>query len=129
MVSLNSQGLQKVVADLLPLAEHRNCARHIYANWKKKGYSSQILRNLFWRAVKCTTDEEFKYAMVDMTAVNSQAAEDFQAVGVYKFCRAYISEWPKCEVVDNNMCECFNSFILNARQKPIIRQGGAPECI
>ena len=26
-----------VIKDLAPNAEHRNCARHIWANWKKKG--------------------------------------------------------------------------------------------
>lgn len=29
------QGLLKAVDELLPNAEHRMCARHIFANWRK----------------------------------------------------------------------------------------------
>ena len=37
-----------------------------------------------------------------------------------KFFRVYISEWPKCEMIDNNICECFNNYILHSNGKPII---------
>ncbi|OMO49392.1 Transposase, MuDR, plant [Corchorus olitorius] len=33
---------------------------------------------------------------------------------------AYASDISKCDVIDNNMCECFNGVILEARHKPII---------
>ena len=120
IISYNVQGLQNAVAYLLPHAEHRNCARHIYANWKKKGHSTQLLQKLFWKAVKATTQQDFKKIMSQINTLEPQAAEDFQAVGVMKFCRAYISEWPKCEMIDNNICECFNNYILHSRGKPII---------
>ena len=55
-----------------------------------------------------------------MSTVKAHAAQDFQDVGPTKFCRAYISEWPKSEVIDNNICECFNNYILRARSKPIV---------
>ncbi|XP_042029963.1 uncharacterized protein LOC121776875 [Salvia splendens] len=35
IISDQQNGLENAVQSLLPLAEHRNCARHIYANWKK----------------------------------------------------------------------------------------------
>ncbi|XP_060211985.1 uncharacterized protein LOC132639565 [Lycium barbarum] len=34
--------------------------------------------------------------------------------------RAYIKEHSKCDVVENNMCETFNSWILSCRHKSII---------
>ena len=105
---------------LLPHAEHRNCARHIFANWKKKGHSIEALRVLFWKAVKCTTHEDFTRIMRRMSTLKLQATQDFQAVQLTKFCRAYIHERPKCEVINNNICECFNNYILHARSKPII---------
>jgi len=36
------------------------------------------------------------------------------------WCRAYFKEHSKCDVVENNMCETFNSWILGARFKSII---------
>ncbi|XP_078435001.1 uncharacterized protein LOC144705990 [Wolffia australiana] len=115
-----TKGLENTLTNLLPQAEHRNCARHIYANWKKKGHSTNILKNLFWAAVKCTTIEKFRRIIREMTALKPEAAQDFVNVGVQKFCRAYISEWPKCETIDNNICECFNNYILQFRSLPII---------
>ena len=66
------QGLQNAVESLLPYAEHRNCARHIHANWKKKGHSTTLLKNMFWKAVKCTTHQEFERIMRQMEAIKPQ---------------------------------------------------------
>ena len=120
IMSDQQKGLQNAVARLLPHVEHRNCARHVYANWKKRGHSTQLLKTLFWKVVKCTTHNDFKRIMQEMSTFDPQAAHDFQAIDVRKFCRAYISEWPKCEAIDNNICESFNNYILRHRAKPII---------
>ena len=40
------QGLINALQKLAPNAEHRNCARHIYANWKKK-FSGPKYKKLF----------------------------------------------------------------------------------
>ena len=105
------QGLQNVVESLLPYAEHRNCALHIHANWKKKGHSTMMLKNMFWKAVKCTTPQEFECTMLQMEAMQPQAAHDFQAVGVQKFCRAFISTRTTSPTTDNNVCESDVSFL------------------
>ena len=36
IISDQQKGLLNAVADLVPNAEHRMCAKHIYANWRKK---------------------------------------------------------------------------------------------
>ena len=120
IISDQQKGLEIAVTYLIPNAEHMNCARHIDANWKKKGHSTEQLKLLFGKAVKCTTHASFSEIMGHMSTVNPQAAQDFQDVGIMKFCRAYISEWPKSDVIDNNICECFNSYILRARSRLII---------
>ncbi|XP_031396735.1 uncharacterized protein LOC116207780 [Punica granatum] len=119
IISDQQKGLEKAVKVLLPHVEHRNCARHIYANWKKNN-GGVALKSLFWRAVMCTTEVEFFRIMEEMRAVSVKACDQFMQVGPQKFCRAFISEWNKCEIVHNNICECFNAYILQARAKPLI---------
>ncbi|KAF2324186.1 hypothetical protein GH714_009600 [Hevea brasiliensis] len=35
VVSDQQKGLAKAIKELVPHTEHRNCVRHVYANWKK----------------------------------------------------------------------------------------------
>ena len=35
------------IKDLVPNAEHINCARHIWANWKKKCFEGEKFKSLF----------------------------------------------------------------------------------
>lgn len=48
---LQLQGIINAVRKWAPEAEHRNCARHIYANWKKHFPDNQLQKK-FW---KCAT--------------------------------------------------------------------------
>ena len=36
------------------------------------------------------------------------------------FCRAYIETWCKYDMVENSICETFNSYIKKGRDKPLI---------
>ena len=67
--------------------------------------------------MKCTTHEDFTRIMRRMSTLKLQA---FQVVRLTKFCRANIHERPKCEIINNNICECFKNYILRARSRPII---------
>ena len=79
-----------------------------------------MLKNMFWKAVKCTTPQEFEWIMRQMEAMKPQATHDFQVVGVQKFCRAFISTWTTSPTTDNNVFESFNNYILQSRSMPII---------
>ncbi|GKC87347.1 transposase, MuDR, plant, partial [Tanacetum coccineum] len=47
------QGIIEAAKQVMHLAEHRQCARYIYANFSKK-YTGVQYRNLFWKAAKAT---------------------------------------------------------------------------
>ncbi|XP_071738606.1 uncharacterized protein [Rutidosis leptorrhynchoides] len=49
LMSDQHKGLIEAVKDVMPFAEHRQCARHIYENFRKQ-YSGVEFRNLFWAA-------------------------------------------------------------------------------
>ena len=55
-----------------------------------------------------------------MGEVNKKAAEDLVKYNPATWCRAFFSSRCKSDLVDNNICETFNSAILKARFKPII---------
>ena len=120
IMSDQQKGLANAVASLLPYAEHRNCVVHILANWRKKGHSTETLRNMFCKTVKCTDPEEFQCSLREMASMSAEAAHDFVAIGVHKFCMAHIDERVECESIDNNISETFNSYILPYRGKRII---------
>ena len=44
---------------LLPLVEHRKCARHVLAHWSKN-WKGVERRRVFWRIAKSTYEAEMK---------------------------------------------------------------------
>ena len=55
-------------------AEHRQCARHIVANFAKR-FTGQHFRKLFWRAVRASTEQKFKHVMEKIKSLDTQAYE------------------------------------------------------
>ncbi|CAI9270023.1 unnamed protein product [Lactuca saligna] len=85
------QGLVEATKEILPYVEHRQCVRHIYANFRKV-YSGIQFRNMFWAASKSTTEGDFKINM-DRDKTLSE---------------------------ENRIVECFNAVIVDARKKPLL---------
>ena len=109
----------QAVIDVLPEAEHRWCARHIYANWSKK-WTGGEMKKKFWICAWSTFPEEFEDNLKKLGEVSKSAAEDLMKYNPANWWRAFFSSRCKSDVVDNNMCETFNSTILKARFKPIV---------
>ncbi|GKC42575.1 (R)-mandelonitrile lyase-like protein [Tanacetum coccineum] len=70
--------------------EHKQCVRHIYANFRKR-FNGVVYKNLFWKATKATYPAKFEMIMSEMKSVSIDAHN-----------------------------ECFNALIVEARRKPII---------
>ena len=82
----------------LPEAEHRHCARHIYANWKKD-FKGEELKLLFWRAAKAYNNEVMFDALKEMDEINPLEAEHFKKYDVNVFCRPYLMNLTNCDVI------------------------------
>lgn len=113
------KGLENAIASLLPHAEHRCCARHIYANLRKT-YTGSELKSLFWRAAKSSTPQEFECVMKEIKKSNVDAWKWIKRHNPNIWCRGFFSVSSICESVDNNMSECFNGTIIEARYRPVI---------
>ncbi|KAK8644175.1 hypothetical protein V6N13_123490 [Hibiscus sabdariffa] len=104
---------------ILPNAEHRFCAQHMYANSMKEN-SGHDMQQLFWTCCKATNEEEFhkhsaRIATLKDTALSSPLKRDPK-----HWSKANFQTHSKCDVVDNNFGEAFNSTIIYARYKSII---------
>ncbi|KAK8540850.1 hypothetical protein V6N13_038593 [Hibiscus sabdariffa] len=119
VISDMQKGLLEEISLNLPKVEHRFCARHIYANWRKK-YKGGDLQLLFWAMCKATTEVEFQRHSSRMSKLKDKALRSLMTKDPKYWSKAYFSTMSKCDAVDNNFSEAFNSAIVPARFKSII---------
>ncbi|XP_016676344.1 uncharacterized protein [Gossypium hirsutum] len=67
-MSDKQKGLIEAISLLFPNAEARNCARHLYNNFKNiEGFRGQVMRLAYWKAAKATFPRQFEEAMSEMS--------------------------------------------------------------
>ncbi|CAI9271663.1 unnamed protein product [Lactuca saligna] len=74
VISDQYKGLIEATKEFLPNVEHRQCARHIYANFRKT-YSGVEFKNMFWATSLSTVESEFLRKMDDIKEDNPNAYE------------------------------------------------------
>ncbi|PPD89563.1 hypothetical protein GOBAR_DD13513 [Gossypium barbadense] len=52
------RGLEIAISDILTRIEHRNCERHVFANWSRKKLGKSFKFN-FWKIMKSTIEREW----------------------------------------------------------------------
>ncbi|XP_062085390.1 uncharacterized protein LOC133791483 [Humulus lupulus] len=67
-----------------------------------------------------TTQVEFARAMQEVKDVSDGAYNWLAGKNHTEWRKSHISEYPKCDILVNNLCESFNAAILDARDNPII---------
>ena len=97
-----------VLSNLLSNAEHRWCARHIWANWKQV-WSGEERRKKFWQVAKAPFEVYLQKKLTEMSELGVGIMEDLLKYNKETWCRAFFKEHSRCDVVENNMCETFNS--------------------
>lgn len=65
LMSDQHKGLMEAVKELVPQVEHRQCARHICSNFKKR-FPGAHFENLFWKSSNATTEQSFKVFMKEL---------------------------------------------------------------
>ncbi|XP_042450409.1 uncharacterized protein LOC122035090 [Zingiber officinale] len=119
-MSDKQKGLIPAFKQLFPNAENRFCVRHLYSNMKHNGFRSVAVKNALWAAARATRIEVFKRRMEELKKIDENAYQWLAKKPEHHWSRSHFSIVPKCDILLNNMCECFNSFILDAREKSII---------
>ncbi|RYR15782.1 hypothetical protein Ahy_B04g072714 [Arachis hypogaea] len=114
-----SKGLVPTFDELIPGVDHRFCVRHLYRNFRNRFLGLQ-LKLMMWNAVKATYLQEWERRMAEIQSVDNGAYNHLMEIPTKYWCRHKFGTWSKCDTLVNNMCEVFNSVIVDAREKPIV---------
>lgn len=87
-------------------------------------YSACISGNAFkealWNMARATTEPQFEKCKLEMAKLDEGAVKWLEARDPSCWCRAFFDTETKCDMLLNNVCETFNSCILDGRELGII---------
>nr|KAJ0194423.1 hypothetical protein LSAT_V11C800429290 [Lactuca sativa] len=95
-------GLLEDVKDILSHVEHRQCARHIYVNFRK-AYTRLEFKRLLWDSTMSGVEVYFKKCMGEIKKLSPGAYEYLMSKQPRTWCRAYFTPRFTCEVVENGI--------------------------
>ncbi|GJZ27994.1 60S ribosomal protein L34 [Tanacetum coccineum] len=119
IISDGHKGLMEAVKNLLPYAEHRQCARHIYANFKKK-WNGLHFKSLFWLAATTTIQHTFYSKMNLIGNIDPEAKQWLVDRNPNNWCRDFFKMDKGCAAYENGISESYHNAIRIARGKPLI---------
>ncbi|KAL4376571.1 hypothetical protein GQ457_02G033250 [Hibiscus cannabinus] len=108
------KGLKEEIVELLPRVEHRVCARHLYAIWRKENLGGDLKKE-FWAACKSTTDADFEHHISKIEQLKATAKESLMKTDPKQWSKSCFSTRSDCDATDNNFVEAFNIAIIGAR--------------
>ncbi|XP_035844066.1 uncharacterized protein LOC110932042 [Helianthus annuus] len=118
-MSDRQKGILEAVSRLFPCAEHRFCVRHIHENMQLT-FKGRAYKDILWKLARSTTVFYFEKTMEELKRMNTKAHLWLSKIDPIHWSRSHFTGRGKSDVLLNNMCEVFNSKILDGRDKPII---------
>ncbi|XP_035546580.1 uncharacterized protein LOC118348629 [Juglans regia] len=119
-ISDRQKGLKPAMEELVPYNDSRICVRHLYANFRDAGHRGVALKEKLWQAATAYTKRDFERAMEELKALSQPAYDYLKVIDPSQWSRAWFNTFSKSDLVVNNLSECFNAYILQARDKPIV---------
>ncbi|KAK4390303.1 hypothetical protein Sango_2093600 [Sesamum angolense] len=119
-ISDKQKGLIPAFESVFPGSDQRYCVRHLHGNMKTAGFKGLAYKSALWNAARATTKSEFKVRMEEMIKLNERVVDWLSDKPPVHWSRAFFNTFPKCDILLNNVCESFNSCILEAREKPFL---------
>eukprot|EP00257_Ricinus_communis_P026965 XP_025014379.1 uncharacterized protein LOC112535866 [Ricinus communis] len=113
------KGLIPAIEELFPNSEHRFYVKHVHNNFRKK-FNSLGLKELVWNATRASYVQIFQRIMEKFASASHQGHNYMNSISSHHWSRSHFRTDAKCDMLLNNLCECFNNFILNARSKVVI---------
>ncbi|KAL4555620.1 hypothetical protein LXL04_038244 [Taraxacum kok-saghyz] len=118
-ISDRQKGLLPAIAQMFPNAEHRFCIRHIHENMKRE-WRSKEHKELLWKCAKATTVPEFNRLMQELSNFDNACYLWLKKIPPHHWARSHFTGRALTDMLLNNLCEVFNSKLIEGRDKPII---------
>lgn len=93
------KGLIYAIKNVLPYAEHRMCARHIFANLQKRYKQMGPLHKVFWKCARAYNETVFWKQLEKMKTIKFEAYDEVK--------RSVGSNWSRCEKIPSLICLWF----------------------
>lgn len=104
----------------MPMVEHRMCARHIYANLKKKHPHRADMKGLFWKVAKSYNTAQYNRRVDAVKAYDMSVYDSMMEKNPKNCSLVYFTPSSTCDDVSNNISESFNHAIDPARAMPLV---------
>jgi hypothetical protein len=114
------KGIEVAVEDVYPGVEHRECMRHLWKNMKKNGFNGELYGKNMWCAAKSFTSDKFNYFMSKMEEKDPNALSWLDENHPYVWSRSKFSEDCKVDYINNNLSECFNSWVSKCKDFQVV---------
>ncbi|XP_019164439.1 PREDICTED: uncharacterized protein LOC109160617 [Ipomoea nil] len=119
-MSDKQRGLIPAFHEVFPRASHRFCVRHLHGNMRVVGFIGQPIKDALWKAARATTVNTFTTAFRELKDLDVKAFEWLADKHPAEWSRSHFNTRAQSDMLVNNICESFNSMILDARENPLI---------
>ncbi|PWA84050.1 transposase, MuDR, MULE transposase domain protein [Artemisia annua] len=117
-IDFESNGLEVAITQVYPEAEHRECVRHLYSNFKNNHGDFYIQK--LWGAAK-TYYVNVHDRLLNEIVGRSEEAITYLHVNHNKvWSRSKFGTTSKCDCITNNLSEAFNSWVGDLRYQPVL---------
>lgn len=121
IMSDKQKGIIQACEVVFPNADHRLRVNHLHSNMSAGGFKGTIMRKALWKVAKATTPTQFQRRMDAIVELDLDAAKWLEDKAPAEWSRSYFRTHPKCDMLLYNICESFNSKIIEAREEPIVQ--------
>jgi hypothetical protein len=112
------KGLEAAVAKIFPNCEQRECFRHLMENMKKS-YRGEVYAKNMWSAARAYTPHKYKYFFEKVADASPEAIDWLNKNHKLLWARSKFSSEIKCDYINNNLAESWNSWIKEHKDLPV----------
>ena len=112
------KGLEAAVKTVFPQAKHRECFKHLMDNMKKK-FRGAIYSKYMWSAARAYLPVKHEYFMSKVIAASTAVLPWLNEHHNLLWARSKFSPDIKCDYINNNLAESWNSWIKEHKDLPV----------